>query len=154
MMSCIRIIGNFIAVNDHVCKKLVYELGLLDVLKTVLVLGTKDHKKETFWLLSNIAANNEEEAIIIIKKGLLTNLIYGSKDTNLNIRREAIWTISNICAVVQDAKVLNELIMSDVLTLFYDLLIYDHDLGQLMMLTLSGLDHLLKKSPIAKNLFE
>lgn len=153
MMSCVRLLGNFIAISDAICKKLIHELGFLDVIKTILILGTKDHKRECFWVLSNIAANSEQEAIAIVKKGLLTNLIYGSKDKNFLIKREAIWTISNICALVQDAEALNEIVLSDVLTLFYELILYDCDHGQLMMLTLSGLDFLLKKSPIAKNIF-
>lgn len=129
MTNCIRILGNFIALSDIICKKLVHEWNFLDVIKTVMAIGTKDHKREALWLISNIAANSELDSIALVKKGLVVNLIYASKDNNWEIKREAVWALSNICVSIHEAESLIELIHADVLSLFYDLLLSDSEYG-------------------------
>lgn len=60
----------------------------------------------------------------IIKKGLISNLIYAAKDNNYELKREAVWTISNICVSIYDNDAIRDLLYADVLTLFYDILAY------------------------------
>jgi len=43
-------------------------------------LGSKEHKKDTFWLLSNVAANSEADSNAIVKSNLLSNLIQAAAD--------------------------------------------------------------------------
>jgi hypothetical protein len=106
MMNALRIVGNFIALDDNICKIFVQQMGLLETLKLCMTIGTKAHKKEVLWVISNIAANSDEEANAIVKKGLLINLINGAKEKNVDVRKEAIWVISNLCYIVKDEDVL------------------------------------------------
>jgi hypothetical protein len=60
--NCIRIIGNFIAVKEEICQYFIKQ-GLLDVLKKVFTYCSMHVRKDAFWLVSNIAANSEQDAI-------------------------------------------------------------------------------------------
>lgn len=110
MQNIIRTIGNFIAEDDHICNVYVQEMGLLETVKNCITIGSKSHKKEALWLLSNVAANSEEDATAIIKKGLMINLINGAKDRNYDVRKEAIWAISNLCNTIKNSECIIDMI--------------------------------------------
>ena len=57
-------------------------------------------KKEALWLVSNIAANSEQDAIKIIESSLVINLIYACKDNAYEMKKEALWALSNICYMI------------------------------------------------------
>lgn len=101
-MDSIRILGNFIACNEVFCSKAVAEHNILTLVKHLLAVGTKDHKKETLWIVSNVAANSERDAIAVITHGLIPSLIFSAKDNNIAVKREAIWAISNLCANIHE----------------------------------------------------
>lgn len=123
MMNGLRILGNFLAINEKVCTEMIKELGLLDSIKSILTIGSRTHKKEALWVLSNVAANSEDDAKAIIKKGLMTNLICCANDKNVDLRKEAIWVLSNICYIILDSDTLKELISCDIVTLIYEIII-------------------------------
>lgn len=66
MMSCLRILGNFIASDERTCSELVTKHQMLDTLQKVMAIGSKQHKKEALWVLSNIAANSEADSIAVV----------------------------------------------------------------------------------------
>ena len=63
----------------------------------MLNIGSAEQKAEALWIISNIAANGEDESLIIINNGPLANMIYAVKDRNKNIKREAVWGLGNLC---------------------------------------------------------
>jgi hypothetical protein len=121
MYPCIRTIGNFIAVCEDLCSQFVSN-GLLDVLKKVFTFCAKHIRKEALWLVSNIAANSEEDAIKIIDSSIIINLIYACKDNTYETRKEAMWALSNICFIVNSEEKLNQLIDCEVMHCFIDIL--------------------------------
>jgi hypothetical protein len=103
MMNCLRITGNFIAIDERYCTEMVFgEDHLLESLKVCLTIGSSTHKKEALWVISNVAANSEADAMEILNRGLITNLIFSSNDKNADLRKEAVWAISNMCAIITD----------------------------------------------------
>lgn len=56
--TCLKIIGNLMAVNDDLVLDLI-QSGLLVIIKQLFPMATKDIKKSLLWVLSNIAANSE-----------------------------------------------------------------------------------------------
>lgn len=97
-------------------------------------------RKEALWLLSNLAANSEEDATEILNSDLITNLIFSAKDKNLDLRKEALWVISNICQIVNDKEYIRKIIYSNVIHLFFDILSYDTEYGLILILILSSLE--------------
>jgi importin subunit alpha-1 len=76
--------------------------GLLETLKNVLKYSNKSIKKEVFWLISNIAANSEEDATKLLDSQIVFNIIYALKDSNYDLKKEALWALCNICHYVND----------------------------------------------------
>lgn len=79
-------------------------MGLLEAIKAVLGTCSKKVRKEALWLISNIAANSEEDALEIIKKNIISNLVFSAKDRNCDIKKEAIWALSNLCYITTDKQ--------------------------------------------------
>jgi len=115
---------------------------------------TKTTRKEALWVLSNIAANSEADAVAIANHQLIINLFYACRDNSFEIRKEAIWTLSNILYQVTDKEVLESLINLDIVTILLERLQRDHDSGSICSLSLQAVDYLLQKSDNAKNIFD
>ena len=149
-IQCTRVLGNIIAIDDNSSEerglvKLLIENELLGAIQRVLLVGTKDMKKEVLWLLSNVSANSSEDSAEIVRKGLISNIMYMASDKNLDIRKEAVWVLSNICFNLSDPECLREMINSNIVHMFCDILSFSQDLGAILMLTLTGLKHLFEK---------
>ena len=81
--------------------------------------------------MSNIAANSEEDATSIINNGLLINLVFAGREKNIEVKKEAIWVISNLCYIINDPATLDMIIKADVLTLIYEVIVYEAEYGQI-----------------------
>ena len=77
-----------------------------------------------------------------------------SQDRNVCLKKEAVWTISNMCHIINDKEAIKKMIYADVVTLFYNILVYEQESGQIQILSLSGLDNLMTKSDQARQIFE
>lgn len=108
-------------VKDELAPQLI-EYGLLDILKNVFPVGTKQEKQEALWLLSNIAANSEKEAELLIDSQLIMNLIYSARDVCFTVRKESLWALTNICHSVSNVEKLNCLIPMEIMTVLIDVL--------------------------------
>ena len=71
-------------------------------------------------MVSNIAANSEADAMIIAKSPLMTNLTIAMRDTAHEMRKEAVWAISNVVYNVKDADSIRKLIESEIMTLLLE----------------------------------
>ena len=96
---------------------------ILAAIKSVMIMGTRPMRKEALWVLSNIAADSEESIGLIIRSGLIGNINLAVLDTNIDLRKEAIWTLSNICHTVKDPALIQDLVDSNIVNLYYDRLI-------------------------------
>lgn len=81
-------------------------------------------------------------------------MFYACRDNAFEIRKEAIWTLSNILYQVTDKGVIEALINLDIVTVLLERLQRDHDSGSICSLSLQAVDYLLMKSENAKNIFD
>ena len=65
--NCVRFFGNLFAINDQVCSIYVQNESFMTRIQNVFTYCTKQVRKETMWLVSNIAANSEQDAMIVAK---------------------------------------------------------------------------------------
>jgi hypothetical protein len=78
----------------------------LDLLKRVFTYSEKLTRKEALWLVSNIAANSDEDATYLVDSDIIGALLLHCLDSAHDIRKEACWSLSNILFKVTDhAKV-------------------------------------------------
>ena len=88
---------------------------------------TKVTRKEAIWVVSNISANSEADAIAVAKHPSLINLLYACRDNSFDIRKEAIWALSNILYQVNDKETIETLVSMDEVGILIDRLKRDYD---------------------------
>jgi hypothetical protein len=151
--NCVRFFGNLFAINDQACSEYVKNREFMLKLQDVFTYCTKIIRKEALWLVSNIAANSEADAIALTKYTIMSNLMFAGRDTAHDMRKEAIWAISNIVYNIKDKANLDELLKHDLMTLLLERLQYDNDSGPICSMTLTTVGIILERSENAKQVF-
>lgn len=117
----IRCLGNFVTGSDDQTQAVV-DAGILDHLLQLLESGRKTIRKESCWLLSNITAGTQDQIRLVTKRReLLHSLMNHASDSVWEVRKEAIWALSNICTVGNDIQVMG-LVQSEGLRPLVDVL--------------------------------
>ena len=95
---CVRTLGNFVSDSDGQTQ-VVVDANVLGMMKPLLSHRHKDIRKESFWLLSNIAAGTHIQiSSVIHQAGLITAVVDAiNNDQWEAVRKEATWVIFNIC---------------------------------------------------------
>lgn len=88
-------------------------------------MATKDIKKSLLWVLSNIAANSEEDAEKLVDSVIIMHLILCCNDSAFSMRKEAIWTISNIINSLHNPVIMQQLLDYDIISAFIS--VFDRD---------------------------
>ena len=65
--NCIRFFGNLFAMDEQACTHYVKQPEFMAKIRNIFTYCTKIIRKEALWLVSNIAANSEAEAVLIAK---------------------------------------------------------------------------------------
>ena len=114
---------------------------------------TKTTRKEALWLISNIAANSEQEAIAISNSGLFVNLLMSCRDSSFDMRKEAVWAVSNVLHYLQEPATVELIVQQDVMSIMLEMLQRDAESGSVASLALSTINELLTKSETARTAF-
>ncbi len=70
--------------------------GVLGPMTELLNYPQKSIKKESAWVMSNIAAGPEETVGECLKSGLFEKLVENMNTEDINIKIETMWAISNL----------------------------------------------------------
>ena len=119
----------------------------------VFTYGVKQVRKEALWLVSNIAANSEQDATVVANHQMMANILFAGRDNAHDMRKEAIWAISNIVYNIKDTLILKQLVERDLVTLLLERLQYDSDSGPICSMCLTTLSILMERSPEGKEVF-
>lgn len=115
----IRIIGNIIQ-NENISFSQLKQKDLFNIIADSL---DKEYlRKETAWLLSNIAGGPlEDQELILKKEGLVFKIQYLMGNSELTIKKEVLYIITNLCSS-GDQRVIFPIINSNVIEGFYEIL--------------------------------
>lgn len=92
----LRTLGNFVSGNDQQTQA-VLDAGALIYMASLLHNPKKNIRKETCWLLSNIAAGNHNQiSTLIHTKGMIPLVLGQLSSGEWDVKKEAAWVISNI----------------------------------------------------------
>ncbi len=94
---CIRFFGTLFVHHDDVCSNFVQKENFVDLLKKVFTYCQKKDRKDAFWVISNIAVNSEQDAIILAQcTHVILSILIACKDNAFEMRKEGAWALSNI----------------------------------------------------------
>ncbi len=80
----------------------------------------------------------------------MTNVIFAGRDQSYEMRKEAIWAISNVVYHVKDKEMIEKFLEMDLMTLILERLQHDTDFGSISSMCLTTLGVLLERSDNAK----
>lgn len=128
---------------------------MLDYIHHYFIAGNQSTKKEIAWILSNLAANSEEDAIRLAKSSITYPIIMSIINPNYSTRKEALWVLSNLTHSIHDSQILESLVMEKcAFDGIFHVFKLDCDSGVMMALAMTALKNLLIKSPVCRNLFK
>jgi importin subunit alpha-1 len=99
LLNILRIVGNFSAAEHYFTMEIMNE-GAVDKLKYILQVDRRIQiRKETCWILSNIAAGLQDHISSIFKTpGLIEHLFKIIGSDRDDVRKETLWCITNLTA--------------------------------------------------------
>jgi hypothetical protein len=148
VVPALRTLGNIVSGEDHQTQTVV-DCGALSVVMPLLSHAKKNIRKETCWMLSNIAAGNRSQVNSLTNTpNLVTQvLIQLSSGIEWDVRKEAAWVISNIATGGSKANVMS-LIENNAIEPLCDLL----DVGEvrILLVAMEALESILKHGEASK----
>ena len=103
----IRILGNFVSGSEHQTDG-VLDSGLFSLLAGLMGSQSKEVRKNSCWLASNIARGNHEQITKLVrKKKVVQELVASAMHDRWDVRKEALWALVNICVCGNPSHVLS-----------------------------------------------
>jgi len=138
----LRCIGNFVTGSDEQTQAVI-NAGILDYLPDLLESGRKAIRKESCWLASNITAGTQDQIAMLVRRTELSrSLINNASNSAWDVRKEAIWALSNICTVGSDVQVMG-LVQAEGLRPIVDILGFMNADSTVLMAALDAVDTVL-----------
>ena len=101
----VRILGNFVS-GDHYETQAVIDAGVLDHIGTLLTYPKRGIRKETCWLLSNIAAGTEKQIDKLLHRQKdMFEIVRHVQESEWDVRKEATWVLANIATGGSDEHI-------------------------------------------------
>lgn len=140
LMTCLRIVGN-IACEDNAnqVQKLI-DLNVLEKLKYTLFNDYLGIRKESAFILSNIAAGTQKQIETLIDQNFLQILFKVFKNDLPKVKKQVIYAIGNLTSV-ESEKYMKKLVDDGILIFIYDCLKDDDNL--FISISLEMLEHVL-----------
>eukprot|EP00980_Cylindrotheca_fusiformis_P023150 scaffold10199_cov146-Cylindrotheca_fusiformis.AAC.7 len=139
----IRCLGNFVTGSEEQTQ-MVLDAGILEHLEELLESSRNSIRKETSWLASNIAAGSQNQiAMLMHRRGILQSIIDNAMNSSWEVRKEAIWTLSNICTLGDDVQVMG-LVQFQGLQPLTEILSFQNADAVVLVAALDAIDHVLE----------
>ena len=121
LINFLRIIGNIASTDNANQTQKLIDLGLLDKLKYTLFNESITIRKESCFILSNIAVGTQKQIEILIEQNFLQIMYKIYKNDDKKVKKEALITIANM-ATVENEKYMQKLIEDNILMIITELL--------------------------------
>lgn len=96
LSPAVRVLGNFVSGDDEETQA-VLDAGVLNHVNRLLTFPNRGIRKETCWLLSNIAAGNQNQINKLIRSTKdIQVIIRHVREAEWEVRKEATWVVANI----------------------------------------------------------
>ena len=119
IMICLRIVGNIAAEDNANLTQKLFDLNILDKLKYTLFNESVSIRKESAFILSNLAAGTQRQIQIIIEQNFLQILHKVFKNDLPKVKKEVLYAIGNLSSV-EDEKYMKKLVDDGILIFIND----------------------------------
>lgn len=143
VVPSLRTLGNIVSGDDQQTQ-CVLDSNVISALVPLLSHAKKNIRKETCWLLSNIAAGTVDQLTELVNTPSLLQRVLEqmSSTAEWDVRREACWVISNLASVGQCDHIHNKLIEHGALSPLCELLTSGD--VKIIMVAMEALESILK----------
>ena len=121
ILTSLRIVGNIACTDNANQTQKLIDLGVLEKLKYTLFNENISIRKETAFILSNIAAGTQKQVETLIEQNFLQILYKVFINDNAKVKKEAIVAIANLTSV-EDEKYMKKLFEDNILMIVSELL--------------------------------
>jgi hypothetical protein len=143
IMTSLRIIGNIAAEDNANQTQKLIDLGVLEKLKYTLFNQNLGIRKESAFIISNLAAGTQKQIETLIQQNFLQILYKVFKNDLPKVKKEAIYGIGNLSSV-ENEKYMQKLIDDGILIFVYECM--KNDETQFIALSLEILGNILAVS--------
>ena len=119
IMICLRIVGNIAAEDNANLTQKLFDLNILDKLKYTLFNESVSIRKESAFILSNLAAGTQRQIEIIIEQNFLQILYKVFKNDLPKVKKEVLYAVGNLSSV-EDEKYMKKLVDDGILIFVND----------------------------------
>ena len=106
-----KYVGDISAVDESQASYFI-DNGILEEFDIYLGMCKKADKIVIAWVLSNFAANSPRDSESIAMSSILYKLMLLLNDKNYDLRKEAMWTLNNLCLYSEKENVIEHLVHS------------------------------------------
>ena len=121
ILTSLRIIGNIACTDNANHTQKLIDLGVLDKLKYTLFNENISIRRESAFILSNIAAGTQKQIEAVIEKDFFQILYKVFTNDNQKVKKEAIVAIANMTNV-EDEKYMKKILEDNILMIILELL--------------------------------
>ena len=140
IMTCLRIVGNIASEDNANITQKLFDLNILDKLKYTLINESPSIRKESAFIISNLAAGTQRQIEIIIEQNFVQILYKIFKVDSPKIKKEIVYAVGNLSSV-ENEKYMKKLV-DDGILIFVNECIQNDD-AKIIALALEILGHVL-----------
>ena len=119
IISCLRIVGNIASEDNAIQTQKLFDLNILNKLKFTLFNESIGIRKESVFIISNLAAGTQNQIEFLIEQNFFEILKKIVKIDVPKVKKEAIYAIANL-SLVENEKHMKKLIDEGILIFIYE----------------------------------
>ena len=119
IMTCLRIVGNIAIEDDAIQAQKLFDLDIINKLKYTLFNNSISIRKESAFIISNLAGGTQRQIEILIEQNIFEILKKIYKSDVQKVKKEVIYGIANL-SLVENEKHMKKLIDDGILIFIYE----------------------------------
>jgi hypothetical protein len=152
LFPSLKILGNILSITDNDLIDSILDLGVLDFLNVIL--SREKNKlilRTTIWIIANIAGGNHLHVKKIVESENFGKLLILSEDYDYSTKKEAIFTIMNICSLNKNFALSCELVKKGIYKFFVRIL-ESNSQSEVYDMILTSIENILSSAIPVKNI--
>ncbi len=152
LFPSLKILGNILSTTDNDLVDSILDLGVLDFINVTL--SREKNKlilRTTIWIIANICGGSHLHVKKIVESEIFGKLLILSEDYDYSTKKEAIFTIMNICSLNKNFSLSCELVKKGIYKFFVRIL-ESNSQSEVYDMILTSIENILSSAVPVKNI--